>query len=311
MSDVRDVTAWPTVTVVVPTHDRMELMTKAVQSVLDQDHPGPIDVLIVFDASAIEVPALEVPPNRTLRGIANDRTRGLAGARNSGIMAADTELVAFLDDDDVWLPSKLRRQLELLRADPEALLVGTAMLVDDGTRIHERLVGSTMVTRPQFIADRLPGLHSSSLLFRRSALLGEIGLVDEQLPISYGEDYDILLRSAEVTPVRVIDEPLVTVRWTGQSYFFGRWAKYAEALQYLLAKHPDFAEQRRPLGRIQAQVAFALAASRQGRAARRWAWRALRNDPRQVKAAIAIAISLRLVTPDRVARIVRRFGKGI
>ncbi|WBU38835.1 glycosyltransferase family 2 protein [Homoserinibacter sp. YIM 151385] len=301
----------PGVTVVVPTHDRPELMALAVRSVLEQDHEGPIEVVIVFDAAEVCIPELVVPAGRSIRGVPNSRTRGLAGARNTGILEATTELVAFLDDDDVWLPAKLRRQLERLRDDPAALLVGTAMLVDDGERIHERLVGAELVERPQLIANRLPGLHSSSLLFRREALLGELGLIDEELPISYGEDYDILLRTAAIAPVRVVDEPLVKVRWTGESHFMGKWAKYAEALRYLLRKHPDFLDAPRPLGRIQAQVAFALAASGQPAVARRWARRALRNDPRQLKAAIAIAISLRLVTPDRVARVARRFGKGI
>lgn len=307
----RDAASAPTVTVVVPTHERPELMSAAVRSVLEQDYAGRIDVIIVFDASEIALPELPSAENRTVTGVANTRTRGLAGARNTGILAAEADFVAFLDDDDEWMPTKLTRQMQRFVAEPSALLVGTAMVVDDGERRHPRLVGSETVDRPQFIADRLPGLHSSSLVFRRDALLGPIGLIDEELPISYGEDYDILLRSALVEPVRVVDEPLVSVRWAGQSFFFGRWALYADALRYLLAKHPDFAQSRRPLGRIQAQVAFALAASRQPREARRWALRALRNDPRQIKAAIAVAVSFRLITPQRVARIVRRFGKGI
>ena len=70
-------------------------------------------------------------------------------------------------------------------------------------------------------------------MFRRSVLLDRVGLIDEELPRSYGEDYDILLRASEAGLVTVVNQPLVRVLWNGQSYYFGQWASYAEALQYL------------------------------------------------------------------------------
>lgn len=185
------------------------------------------------------------------------------------------------------------------------------MVVDDGERTHERLVPSTTVKHSDFIRNRLAGLHSSSFVFRRDRLLGDLGLVDEQLPRSYGEDYDLLLRTSALHPVSVVNRPLVSVTWQGQSFFFGQWDAYAQALQYLLAKHPAFATNPRAIGRIQSQIAFALAASGQRTAARSWARHSLRNDPRQVKAALALAISTGLVTAPQITRVVQRFGKGI
>jgi len=299
------------VSVVVPTHARPELMRSAVESVLAQQSVAIGEVIIVFDATEVAVPDVTVPPGWTVRGVPNTRSRGLAGARNTGIMAAAGEYVAFLDDDDEWLPGKLAAQLERYRARPDAVVVGTAMVVDDGERLIERLVPQDDLDHEAFLRNRNPGLHSSSLMFRRETLLGPLGLIDEDLPRSYGEDYDILLRAASLGLVTVVNAPLVRVRWQGQSYYFGQWAAYAEALQYLLRKHPEFAGIRSAHGRIQAQVAFALASSKQPREARRWAWRALRNDPRQVKAALAVPISMRLLTPQTVTRVVQRFGRGI
>ena len=88
----------------VPTHNRPEMMRLAVESIVSQDYPGQIDVIIVFDACPVEEPDVTLPPNRTVRGMNNQRTRGLAGARNTGIDAAENDYVAFLDDDDHWLP---------------------------------------------------------------------------------------------------------------------------------------------------------------------------------------------------------------
>lgn len=304
----------PAVTVVVPTHNRPEMMAEAVQSVADQEYDGPIEIVVVFDASEPHDPAVTLGQDRTIVLTRNDRTRGLAGARNSGILVASNELVAFLDDDDYWLPGKLEGQVAVFDIYPETLLVGTAMRIDDGRSFRDRLVPTDVVSRADLISDRLAALHSSSFLFRRRALVGDtaaVGLIDELLPGSYGEDYDILLRTARVSTIRVVNEPLVSVRWSGQSYFFGQWLLYATALQYLLAKHPDFADNSAATSRVQSQIAFALAASDHPADATAWARRSLALRRTNVKAMLAIAVAKRIVSADRVLAIVRKFGKGI
>ena len=84
-------TQQPTVSVVVPTRDRPELLRAAVRAILAQDYPGPIEVVVVFDQSEPDESLTELAtgPDRAVRVIRNDRTPGLAGARNSGILAAE------------------------------------------------------------------------------------------------------------------------------------------------------------------------------------------------------------------------------
>ncbi len=306
-----ELAAFPPVSAVVPTHRRPELMHAAVQSIVDQDYQGPIEIIVVFDACPPELPEVDLGPNRTLRAVVNERVRGLAGARNSGILSASHDFIAFLDDDDTWMPRKLTAQMQLFERRPDLRLVGSAMQVDDGHTTHERLVPSGVVTRADLLRDRLAGLHSSSFVFRRSALIDEIGMIDEQLPGAYGEDYDVLLRTAELAPIELVNEPLVSVRWQGQSYYFGRWAEYAEALTYMLAKHEDIANDPKALARIKSQIAFGLAASGGGRRSRQVARQVLRRDPTQLRAWLALAISWRLITADTVGRIANRLGKGI
>jgi hypothetical protein len=307
----KPIATFPAVSVVIPTHNRPELMKRAVESVLAQTYGGELEVIVVFDACDPVLPDVPREPRRSLKALVNQRSRGLAGARNSGILASSHDFVAFLDDDDHWMPTKLARQMDRFDEEPASLLVGTAMVVDDGLRLHERLVPTETVIYTDLLEDRLPGLHSSSFVLRRSALLGDVGLIDEELPRSYGEDYDLLLRTAQVGPISVVNHPLLTVTWQGQSYFFGQWALYAEALQYLLAKHPGFASSRTAIGRIESQVAFALAASNQRVQAREWARRSLAHDPRGVKAMLALLISYRMTTADRVTKVAARFGRGI
>lgn len=311
MSERTAVITRPAVTAVLPTHRRPELMREAVQSIVDQDYPGPIEIIVVFDACPPEPPDVDTGALRTIRCVVNGRVRGLAGARNCGILAATHGFVAFLDDDDLWLTGKLSAQMPLFEKHPEVRLVGTAMRVDDGHQTHDRLVPFDVVTRADLVRNRLAGLHSSSFVFRRDALVDEIGLIDEELPGAYGEDYDVLLTTAALGPIRLVNEPLVSVRWQGQSYYFGRWAEYAQALTYLLAKHGDIERDPLALARIRSQIAFALAASGQPREARTLVGLVLRRSPGNLRAWLALAISLRLASADTIGRVANRYGKGI
>lgn len=302
----------PAVSAVVPTHHRPELMRSAVASIVDQDYPGDIEVIVVFDGCDVELPDVADRPGRTVRGVRNERVRGLAGARNTGILEAAHGFVAFLDDDDAWLPNKLRAQMPVFAGDSEVALVGSGMrVVHHGKSTHTRLVPRSTVTFEDLIEDRLAGLHSSSFVFRRDRLVNTIGLIDERLPGSYGEDYDVLLRTAQISPIHVVNEPLVAVRWTGQSYFYGQWNTYADALQYLLAQHPEFSSQPFALARMKSQVAFALAAGGRRAEARPWAREALATRRSSVRAWLALAVSYRLAHAGLIARAANAMGRGV
>ena len=112
------VTNWPSVSAVIPTRDRPELLARAVRSVLGQRYPGPLECVVVFDQQAPRMPDVEVPEGRSIRTIENDHTPGLAGARNAGAASCRSELLAWCDDDDEWLPDKLQRQVEAMQAHP-------------------------------------------------------------------------------------------------------------------------------------------------------------------------------------------------
>src|SRR5437868_5924016 len=89
---------WPSVGVVLPTHNRPAELKAALDSVLSQDYEGRIEAVIVHDRSEPD----QVLAGDRVRVLANRRTPGLAGARNTGILALTTDLVAFCDDDDDW-----------------------------------------------------------------------------------------------------------------------------------------------------------------------------------------------------------------
>jgi glycosyltransferase involved in cell wall biosynthesis len=305
------VAAEPLVSVVVPTRDRPELLRRAVTAVLGQTYRGRIECVVVFDQSDPDLPWAELPAGRRLVLVRNERTPGLAGARNSGILASTGELVAFCDDDDEWLPEKLAKQVARLQATPSAAVSTTGILVRYKDRTTTRLAPTLLVTHDQLLRSRLTELHPSTILARRRQLLDDIGLVDEDIPGSYAEDYEWLLRASRLGPVLAVAEPLAVINWHQSSFFADRWRTIISALTYLVDKHQDLKGEPSGLARIYGQIAFAHAALGERRPARSWARRTLSLNRRERRAYLAIAISLGLISAKNVVRMAHVAGKGI
>ncbi|MFZ0160496.1 MAG: glycosyltransferase family 2 protein, partial [Kineosporiaceae bacterium] len=258
----------PGVSVIIPTVDRETLLLRAIHGVTAQDYLGRIEIVVVRDGtpSADATAALEqrmaeeLPSSVVLRQVPNTRSTGLPGARNSGVLAATHDLVAFCDDDDEWLPAKLSTQVPMITRTPSASMVATGVAVVTHGVETARPGPLRPTTLEDLLTRRIMELHPSTFLIRRADLLGAIGLVDEDLPGGYAEDYDLLLRAAAVGPVLSVPRPLVRVHWHGSSYYFSKWQMIYDSLDALLAKHPQFASVPRGRARIRGQQAIALAA---------------------------------------------------
>jgi glycosyltransferase involved in cell wall biosynthesis len=303
--------AWPTVSVIVPTRDRPELLRAAIGSIRSQDYPGDIEILVTYDQSEPDESLNVDDPHRTVRVITNTRTQGLAGNRNTGILASTGDFVAFCDDDDEWLPGKLTAQITAMLGAPEAEMCTTGVRVAYDGSTTDRVLARDRVTLADLLRSRLQELHPSSFLMRRSALVDGIGLVDEAVPGSYGEDYEFLLRAARRTPIVNVPEVGVVALWHRQSYFTARWTTIATALEWLLERYPEFRSDPRGLARITGQIAFARAASGSRRSAMGWTGRTIRHSPREPRAYLALAVASRMVKADTVLGRLHRSGRGI
>ncbi|MFT4156834.1 MAG: glycosyltransferase family 2 protein [Microbacterium sp.] len=299
----------PIISVVMATRNRPQLLRRAVASVLAQDDVQPIEVVLVYDGTEIdELSDLPRGPH-TVRAMKNSRTPGLAGARNTGIMAASADLVAFCDDDDEWKPGKLAAQLPLFD-DPDVVLAATGIEIQSAGGVHERL-SPKAVNLDDLLRSRITELHPSSFVVRRDALLGALGLVDENLPASYGEDYDVLLRAAKVGRIVAVPDALTIIHWDRTSYFSEKWQGIVDGLSYLLHKHPEFTRSKVGQARIEGQIAFAHGALGDRPKARTWAKRAIAHDLRQPRAYLALAVGIGLVSGERVVSILNRRGRGM
>jgi glycosyltransferase involved in cell wall biosynthesis len=262
----------PLVSVVIPTHHRPQLLRRALASVLTQDYAGAIEVIIVHDKEDPDLSLTSTAELRRVRVIANSRTPGLPGARNSGVLMAEGALIASLDDDDSWLDTKLSEQVALLDANPDALAAATGVVLHTpGGHEHRRSHTKDRLTHAELLLGRNPDVNSSNLLIRRHAY--ELaGLYDETMFI---EDYDWLLRVTAHSDICLVPEPLIhqfrdTALWRPE-----RWRLWAEARHQLVDRHPELIASDKGASAYYSKLAFAHAAAGQRRQGARWLARSL------------------------------------
>jgi glycosyltransferase involved in cell wall biosynthesis len=303
------VNAFPRVGVVVPTRDRPHLLRRALHAIRSQDYPGPVRVVVVFDQSEPDY-LLATTEGVPVMVVANWRTPGLAGARNTGILALDSDLVAFCDDDDQWAPDKLSRQVAALGGGDFATC---AIEVEYRDRRTPRLAGCDAVTVEQLARSRMAMLHSSSFLIRRTALVdsSRLGLVAEDAPGSQNEDWDLLFRAARRAPIVHVDRPLVRVLWGRTSHYAYEYATKISSLRWMMDRHPEIHGCPPGAARVYGQLACWSAATGNRADAWRWTRETVRANWKEPRAAIALAALSRAVRVEQVLATLHRRGRGI
>jgi len=201
----------PDITAIVPTHDRIGLLTTTLRTVLWQRDVS-LEVIVVDDGSrddvATAVAAFDDPRVRVLR---NDTARGVSSARNRGAAEARAPWLAFCDDDDLWAPEKLARQLAVATRDDARWSYGGAVHVNLPLRI-------TTAKRPppgDVLARTLPGWSlmpggSSNAIVRRDAFRDVDGWDEGLVNLA---DWDLWAKLAASAGIPAVAEaPLVGYR---------------------------------------------------------------------------------------------------
>ncbi len=189
------------ISVIIPTHNRVDLLPRALDSVLAQTLP-PREIILVDDGSTDPTGDLmkrNYPAVRCLR----QACRGVSAARNLGISAARGEWIALLDSDDAWLPGKLQAQQEALATHPGYRLCHTEEIwIRNGRRVNPMRKHAKSGGHIFRLCLPLCVISPSSVLIHRD-LVNETGGFDETLPAC--EDYDLWLRICAHEPVLFVD----------------------------------------------------------------------------------------------------------
>lgn len=231
------------VSVVIPSRNRRARLARAIESVTQQTWPN-IEIIVVDDASTDDTPQflekLVGTSSIPIKFVRNEVAQGGAGARNKGIDLAEGQYVAFLDDDDVWMPEKLNLQIGMMKANPSASSVSCSFLVQHSS--GKQTVKH--ISPPKDVQQILNTNHlggASMCLTTRQMLLG-IGGFDAGL--RSGQDWDLWIKLYDRGPVLVCNEPLVqyiyhegvTITGNPRSKYFGHRRLYLRYRRRMTAK---------------------------------------------------------------------------
>ncbi len=274
----------PTVSVVIPTYDRPELLEASVESVLAQTFDD-LELIVVDDASPEPVaPRLRsAMRDERLTVIRHETNEGANAARNTGIAAASGRVLTFLDDDDRWSARKLERQLTAFEEGPDSLgvvIVGQRYVDDAGITTNAKRPAVDGHATRALLAGRTAGPFSTMAVTR--AAIEAAGLPDERFPSL--QDREWLIRLSQHRTFRSIRDPLVIRRMGEHAQIGDRFEERRDRTYALMReKHGPTADAHGVRATFEATLALGVAGSalRAGAYgdARRFAVRALRHRP--------------------------------
>ncbi len=195
---------FPLVSVIITTYNRKNLLIKAVKSVLSQTYKR-IELIIVDDCSTDGTNELiKTIDDERVKCIHHTDNMGVHQSRNDGILNSNGEYIAFLDDDDEWLPKKIERQLHcFMNSDKELGLVYTGYY----TAINGEIKSRNSPKRRGYLREILTNqnLVATSTVLTRSICFKKVGLF-EYMP--FVEDWDMWMRISEFFEFDYVPEPL-------------------------------------------------------------------------------------------------------
>lgn len=182
----------PKVSVIIPAYNQAQFLEGAIRSVLCQTFRD-YEIIVVDDGSTDNTPAVAEKFASQIRYIRQEN-KGLAGARNTGIRAAQGEWIGLLDSDDEWLPGYLEEMAELAEKNPEAVVFYCAAQgVDvDGKPLPQQFVAPVLPPEQLHRALVRANCLIPSTILMRTAVVREAGYFDESLRSC--EDWDLWLR---------------------------------------------------------------------------------------------------------------------
>ena len=200
----------PKVSVVIATYNRSRFLCQTIESALSQTYKD-YEIIIVDDGSTDDTKEALKFFDGKIRYFYQEN-QGISAAKNRGVNESVGEFIAFVDDDDIWLPEKLDEQMQFIERHPQLAFVCSEVITIDE---HGNFLAHWRKPKDQKISDNFENLydgnfiHVPTVLLRKKCFI-EIGGFDEKLMTT--EDYDLWLRLAKRHPFRYMDKPLAKYR---------------------------------------------------------------------------------------------------
>lgn len=195
------------ISVVIPTNNRSSLLLNAIKSVQEQTYKQ-LEIIVIDDASTDDTKKVvnSIKDNR-IKYFKNDNSQGGSYSRNKGIENSSGDYIAFLDDDDEWVPEKLYMQIKVIENDKKIGLVYT------GAEIIYLPQNIKYYNKPNKQGDLSQAIikhnyigTTSSVLIRKEILKASGGF-DTRLPAL--QDYDLWIRICQKSRIGYVNQPLI------------------------------------------------------------------------------------------------------
>lgn len=254
----------PKVSVIIPVYNGEKFLSEAIESVMAQTYPD-WEIIAVDGGSTDKTPGILKKYKQQLHSkmLVISQKSNVSVARNIGINASRGEYIAFLDHDDLWLPEKLERQVELLDSNKEVMLVySDSYIIDSNGNLKKETMFQKVrpyrgkVFNELFYVDFIPTLT----VVVRKEVFGKVGMFNPEY--RQCEDYDLWLRIAERYPIDYLEQPLAKYR-----IHEGGASRNTELstdierriMEYWLNKKPELREELKRIKQKKARLHYQLA----------------------------------------------------
>lgn len=226
----------PFVSVIIPTHNRPLTLKKAVLSVLNQTYRD-LELIVIDDGlkERAEKIISEINDPRLIY-LKHETEKGGGAARNTGIKAAQSNFIAFLDDDDEWLPEKLSLQMAQFKNTPQDVgFCFCAVKNITAQGLEKTSVSEGIADYFELALATFKKFLTVTLIIKKH-VFNEVGLFDENLPSH--QEAELMIRITEKFKGLGINQPLVLVDMVaGHEHVGGNLTKKIKGRELILKKH--------------------------------------------------------------------------
>jgi len=218
------------ISIVIPTYNRPELLKKAIQSVLDQTYTN-FEIIIIDDSSTKDNEKnIKSFNKKNIIYIKNKTRKGGGYSRNIGIKKAKGEFIAFLDDDDEWMPQKLEKQLKAFNSPKLGIVVCYSL---------DKRYDRVRISKPPENVDhkyllKSFNLSSTSTYMVKKETLDKVGYFDTKLPSA--QEYDLALRITKYYTVKTVPEILM-IQHASKNQISENWNKKIRGILAIYKKY--------------------------------------------------------------------------
>lgn len=194
------------ISVIIPTKNRFTLLVKAIESAINQTWKN-IEIIVVDDASSADVgqKIKALQQQFPILIIRNELSKGGSIARNQGVEVAKGKYLAFLDDDDIWLPEKLEKQVQLFESTPNCSAVTCCYFDEIQGKAPKKITVKPIVDEQELLVAN--DLGGASMYLTTRELFYACGGFNETL--KSGQDWDLIIKLWSIGAIVVCPEPLV------------------------------------------------------------------------------------------------------